>query len=324
MEIVYLLLILLFSFVASFVAFPLMIPRLRRSGISGKDMNKPGQPEVAEMGGLGIVLGFGAGTILIIALKTFTDVLSTVNLQSVLAVFSTVLIAAMIGVFDDLIDIKQWVKAVAPLFSALPLMAVQAGDSTMSIPLIGPVGFGLIYTLVLVPVGLTAAANATNMLAGFNGLEAGMGIIGMAALALIAFHLEETTALVILLAAIGALLAFLRYNWYPARIFIGDIGALLIGAIIASAVIIGNFEIAGVIIIIPYAIEFLIKARNHFPSKEWWGRYQDGKLHCPESRPMGLGQLVMKLTGGIREQNLTLVLMGSEAVCGAIAVAMYW
>ena len=274
MEIIYPLLIIAFSFATGFIAFPLMIPRLKRSGISGKDMNKPDQPVVAEMGGLGIILGFGAGIILIIALKSFTNVLSSVDLLSILAVFSTVLIAGMIGVFDDLIDIKQWVKAIAPIFSALPLMAVQAGESTMVVPGIGPIDFGLIYTLVLVPVGVTVASNATNMLAGFNGLEAGMGAVGMAALALIAFRLEEYTALVILLAAIGALIAFLFYNWYPSKVFIGDIGTLIIGALIASAVIIGNFEIAGIIVIIPYAIEFFIKARNRFPSRGWWGEYR--------------------------------------------------
>jgi UDP-N-acetylglucosamine--dolichyl-phosphate N-acetylglucosaminephosphotransferase len=305
------------SFVASLVAFPLMIPRLRRCGISGKDMNKPGQPVVAEMGGLGIVLGFGAGIILVIALKSFTDLLSSVDLQAILAVFSTVLIAAMIGVFDDLIDIKQWVKAIAPLFSALPLMAVQAGHSILIFPALGPVDFGLIYSLILVPVGIAVAANATNMLAGFNGLEAGMGILGMSALALIAFRLGETAALLILLAAIG-------FNWYPSKVFIGDIGALTIGTVMASAVIIGDFELAGVIVIIPYAIEFFIKAKNRFPSKGWWGKYNNGKLYCPEQNVKGLGQFVMKLTGGISERNLTLVLMGTEAIFGVIAVLMYW
>jgi UDP-N-acetylglucosamine--dolichyl-phosphate N-acetylglucosaminephosphotransferase len=317
-------LVLLASFLVSLIAFPLMIPRLKRCGISGKDMNKPARPEVAEMGGLGIVLGLGAGIILVMALKSFTGLLSDVNLESVLAVFSTILIAAMIGVFDDLIDIKQWVKAIAPLFAALPLMAVQAGQSVMNFPAIGQVNFGLAYSLVLVPLGIAVAANATNMLAGFNGLEAGMGVIGLAALALIAFRLGETTALLILLAAIGALIAFLRFNWYPAKLFIGDIGSLTIGAIMASAVIIGNFEVAGVIVIIPYAIEFFIKARNRFPSKGWWGQCKGGKLYCPGPDARGLGQLVMKLTGGISERNLTLVLMGVEAVFGALAVLMYW
>ena len=62
----------------------------------------------------------------------------------------------------------------------------------------------------------------------------------------------------------GALLATSYYNWYPAKILVGDVGTLTIGAIIASAVIIGNYEAAGVILMIPYMVDFLIKARIIF------------------------------------------------------------
>ena len=62
----------------------------------------------------------------------------------------------------------------------------------------------------------------------------------------------------------GALLATSYYNWYPAKILVGDVGILTIGAIIVSAVIIGNYEAAGVILMIPYMVDFLIKARIIF------------------------------------------------------------
>jgi UDP-N-acetylglucosamine--dolichyl-phosphate N-acetylglucosaminephosphotransferase len=312
------------SFLASYAAVPLMIPRLKRNGISGKDRNKTNNLEVAEMGGLGIILGFGAGIILVIFLVSFTNLLPSVDILSVIGVFSTILIAAMIGIMDDLIDIKQWVKALAPVFSALPLMALKVGDSVMRVPLLGNVDFGILYSLVLVPLGVTAAANAVNMLAGFNGLEAGMGMTGAAALAIIAWRHEETASFLVLLSLIGALIAFLRYNWYPARVFIGDVGTLTIGTVIAAAAIIGNFETAGVIIMLPYILEFIIKAKNRFPSKGWWGINRNGKLYCPETGFVGMGQLVMRLTGGINERRLTLILMGVEAVCGVAAVIIFW
>jgi len=148
--------------------------------------------------------------------------------------------------------------------------------------------------------------------------------VAMTSLAAVAYLTDETAAFLILISAIGALLATLYFNWYPARVFIGDVGTLSIGAIIASAVIIGDFEMAGVIIIIPYLLDFIIKARNRFPSKGWGGIYRDGKLYCPESGPVGLGQLILKITGGTSERNLTLILMGLEAICGGIAVWMFW
>ena len=191
----------------------------------------------------------------------------------------------------------------------------------MKIPFVGPINFGLLYTLVIIPLEMTIAANAVNMLAGFNGLEVGMGIIVVGSLAIIAYLLGKIGVLVILLAILGALLATLYYNWYPAKVLIGDVGTLSIGAIIAVAVVIGNFGMAGAILLIPYITDFLIKAKNHFPYS--FGIYRDGKLYCPDNGPVGLGQMIMKVCGGISERNLVLVLMGIETIFGVVAILLY-
>jgi len=314
-------LILIVSFAVSFFVFPLMIPRLKRSGIVGINMNSEKHEEIPEMGGLVIAVGFGAGIVFAIFLRVFYNLFPSVSLISVLAVLATVLIVVLIGIFDDLISIRQTTKAFLPIFAALPLMAIKDGYSIIRIPCIGLINFGVFYPLVLVPLGITGAANAVNMLAGFNGLEVGMGVMAVGSLAIIAYLIGQTTALIILLAVLGALLAALYYNWYPAKILIGDVGTLSIGAVIACAVIVGNYETAGVIITIPYVVDFLIKAKNKFPYS--FGIYRDGKLYCPDNRPVGLCQLIMKMCGGISERNLVLVLMGIEAVFGVIAILLY-
>lgn len=289
-------------------------------------MNKPHQPPVAEMGGLALVGGLGVGLLAVITLRTFfrVEALNTVNTVELLAVLATVLAIALIGLIDDLIKVHQGWKAFIPALTAIPLVAIEAGQSVMNIPFIGSVNFGAFYSVIFVPLGITGAANAFNMLAGFNGLEAGTGAVAIAALAVIAYHLHEATALAILLAALGALLATLYFNWYPARVFIGDVGTLTIGAVIASAVIVGNFEWAGVIVIIPHSVDFLLKAREKFPSTGWWGEYRDGKLHCPAHGPVGLAQLVLKLSGGLHERSLVLVLIAFEALCGLAAIWVYF
>jgi len=316
-------LIFIVSFAACFVGFPIVIPRLKKAGIVGKNMNSEKQEEIAEMGGLVIAAGFGAGIAFAIFLRTFFDLFLSVSLTSILAVLSTVLIVVIIGVFDDLISMQQWIKAIMPVFAALPLMALKEGYSMMRIPFVGLIDFGIFYSLVLVPLGITGAANAVNMLAGFNGLEVGMGIVAVGTLAVIAYLNGITTSLVILMAVLGALVAALYYNWYPAKILVGDVGTLTIGAVIASAVIVGNYETAGVILMIPYMVDFLIKAKNGFPGKNWWGIYREGKLYCPDEGAIGLAQLIMKMCGGISEKNLVLVLMGIEAVFGVIAILVY-
>ena len=67
------------------------------------------------------------------------------------------------------------------------------------------------------------------------------------------------------LLALGAgLLAFLRWNWFPARIFIGGSGTFLIGAVLASSIISGSIKIVGVIALLPYIANFLLRASDRF------------------------------------------------------------
>jgi UDP-N-acetylglucosamine--dolichyl-phosphate N-acetylglucosaminephosphotransferase len=312
------------AFGATFLGTVLLVPRLKRAGIVGPDVHKPGKPEIPEMGGLAIVTGFGAGVLLAISLATFWTRFPSLDVVALLAVLCTVLLTTLLGVIDDLIGIRQWVKALLPVIAAFPLVVVRVGVSTMRIPLIGRIDFGPFYALLLIPFGITGAANAVNMLAGFNGLEAGMGLVALGSLAAIAAGFGKLTALTLLLAGIGALLGIIYFNWYPAKIFIGDVGTLSIGAIIAAAVIVGNFEWAGVIVIFPYALDFLIKAAHGFPSRGWWGELRkDGKLQCPDSGPVGLAQWVLKVTGGLHERTLVLVLIGFEVLCGLAAVLLY-
>ena len=316
--------ILVLPFVFTFAAFWLAIPAFKRRGLVGRDMHKPGLPLVADMGGLILAAGFAGGMLLIVAYNTFLSRFLTTSTTAVLAVLCVALTAAVIGLLDDVMKLRQGIKVILPLFASLPLMASRVGNSVIDVPIYGAVDFGIVYSVVLVPLGVTGAANAVNMLAGFNGVEAGVGIVSVASLAVIAYHVGEVGAFLTLLAAFGALLATLYYNWYPARVFIGDVGTLSIGAIIASAVIVGNFEMAGVFVMIPHMLEFLIKARNRFPNRDWWLTYKEGRLFCPESGPKGLGQLMARIAGGMKERDITVAVMALEAVCGAVAIWWYW
>lgn len=311
------------SFMVTFLLFPVAIPRLKKAGIIGEDMNKPEKPAVAEMGGLVIVAGFITGIIAIIIIDTYSSVTFHADMTQVLAVFSMILIMTSIGAIDDLIGVRQVTKAILPLLASLPLVAIKAGHPALYLPFLGPTNLGIISFIVLVPIGITGAANACNILAGFNGLEIGVSTVAMGALAIIAYSIGARTSLLLLLAALGALLATFRYNWYPAKVFIGDVGTFCLGGIIASAVILGDFEMAGIIIIIPHAIDFFFKLFHGFPSKGWWGIYKDGKLFCIEAGPVSLPQWVMKIFGGISERLLVLLLVGIEAIFGAIAVLIF-
>lgn len=314
------------SMLTAVVGAIFLIPRLHKAGIVGMDVHKPGKPPVAEMGGLAIVAGMGVGISTALALHSFFHVLQDASVILLLAALAAILLTALIGIIDDLLGMRQWIKAILPALAALPLVAVRAGHVSIAIPFLGAINLWIFYPLLLVPVGVMVAANAVNMLAGFNGLETGVGLVAVGALAVVAAVVHETTALVILLSGAGALLGMLFFNWYPAKIMIGDVGTLSIGALIATAVIVGNIEMAGVIVLIPYAVDFLFKAVHRFPTEasQWAGELKDdGKLHCPVHGPVSLPQFVMKVAGGVHGRVLVLVLMGIEAMFGVGAILLY-
>lgn len=316
------LLIPAFSFIVAYAFSSVLIPRLKRFGIVGKDVNKPDRPEVAEMGGISIIAGFTAGVLLAIALNTFFGL--EFDLLPLLAGLIVVHSIAFIGIIDDLVDIPQYVKAFLPLFAAMPLVALRAAGSTMMhLPVVGIVDFGILYLIVLVPIGMAVASNLTNMLGGFNGLETGLGIIIFSISAVIAYAHNQIIPLFIFVSFLGALAAFYLFNRYPSKAFPGDVGNLSIGAALAAGVIIGNMESVGALLLLPYVLDFFIKAVNGFPSREWWGEYRNGKLYPVGGKVRGLCQLVMKTAGGISEQNLVIVFFAIEIAVGAAVLLLY-
>ena len=314
--------ILVSSAAIAFFSLPFLIRKLFAANMTGNDVNKKGQPPVAEMGGLAIVMGAIGSLLLAIAMYTFFNY--SFPLIGILAAMLTLMIIALIGTYDDLFSMRQSVKAVLPMVAALPLVAVSAAGSTsISFPFVGPVDFGYLYIILLIPLGIAVSSNLTNMLAGFNGMEAGMGCVIFATTLLLALLHGSVEMAMISAAMLGALLAFLRFNWYPARVFTGDIGNLSIGAALAVAVILGNMESVGAILVVPYVLDFFIKAYNKFPSTKWWGELREGKLYPLEGRVRGLAQLVMKLYNGVSEQKLVLTFIAAEAVCAVVAILLF-
>lgn len=325
------------SFLVPYLTLPRLIRKLKAIGMTGKDINKPDKQEVAEMGGLAVVIGLCGGILVFTGIITYVneifeisliDITDGKNLTLIFASLSTILVIAIIGILDDLFDLRHSVKAVIPVFASFPLVAiVSVGSPAINIPFIGEINFGVFYALVLIPIAITGCSNITNMLAGFNGMEAGMGITMSLSLAVIALFIgtpESFIAFILLISLAGALLGFLKYNWFPAKVFPGDVGNLTIGAVIATAVIIGNFESYGVIVMLPFIIEFFVKLINNLPTKNWQGKYICGKLYPFNEKPISFAQWIMYLSKGISEKNLTLTFIGIELIFCIVAILIFF
>lgn len=270
----------------------------KRNKLQGKDMNKYSKPLVSESGGIAVVISIVLTLLLYIFFKTF--VLKTVtHLLEVSTLIVTLLLACFIGFIDDILGwkkgLKGWQKILMTIPIAIPLMVINAGHATMSVPLIGTVDFGLFYPLLIVPLGIIGATNGYNLLAGYNGLEAGLGIIIITTLGLISLTTGQLWLALIAGIIVFALLAFLIFNQFPARVFPGDSLTYSLGALIAYFAILGNMEKAAVLLFIPFIIEGILKARSKFKAENFGIPQKDGGLEPPYKQTYSLTHLMMKL-----------------------------
>ncbi len=116
--------------------------------------------------------------------------------------------------------------------------------------------FQLVYTFAFIPFIMAASSNALNLHDGMDGLCAGTSLIVFACLALMLALLPEAATLSWLAAAAaGAMAAFLLFNKYPAKVFMGDTGSLFIGGLMAGLVVAGGLVIWFVPLSLIYIIE---------------------------------------------------------------------
>jgi UDP-N-acetylglucosamine--dolichyl-phosphate N-acetylglucosaminephosphotransferase len=307
------------SFLTTYLLMPVWIRAALKAKLTGKDVNKAHQPEVAEMGGIAVTAGFIGGVLTYIALTTFYFRQSNSQLIYILALLSTVLAVTIVGIIDDVLGwktgLKQWQKPLLTLLPALPLMAVNAGETSMVLPLLGPVNFGLLYPLLFVPLAVTGAANGFNMLAGLNGLEGGMGVLILGVLGIVSWRTGSGWVALLAFTMVSALLAFLRYNWYPARVFPGNTFTYTVGALIAGIAILGNAERVALLLFSLYFLELLLKARTRFRG-ECYGRPRgDGTLAPRGDRIESLTHLPMRW-GRLGERGIVLLFLSLQALLG--------
>lgn len=292
----------------TFVIIPWLIPRLKARGIVGTDLNKPSKPEIAEMGGVAVVIGFFAGVSVLVALNGISNVdLLNVSLSAALG-------AAFVGMMDDLFNLRQRHKAFLPFVIALPFAA--AVDQHVVIPHVIEINLGP-WTLLVAALAVTCAANAANMLEGFNGLGTGLGIImGLTLIVLGVIH-DRMDGVYLLVPLLGSLIAFLWFNKCPAQIFPGDTMMLFTGATLAIAGMLSNLQVQTTFIFIPMIVEFFLKMRGHFQAENYCSEAGNGYLEY-HGRIESLTHIFMKHLK-IKEQELVALIWGIEiAVCALV------
>ncbi len=211
------------AFLAALGVTVLVLPRLAHLAENIGLMDMPNERKVHNspkplVGGLGIVLGLLFSSLLFVPLTYFRGY------------YAGVLSLVIIGFFDDFRELNHRWKFVAQFFAAAVMihfsrtLLFSFGDLLS----VGPIYLGAagVPLTVFCAVGVI---NAVNMVDGLDGLAGGVSLIAFCSFGFLAYINDQPELLLLSMALAGAVVGFVRYNWYPARLFLGDGGSLLLG-----------------------------------------------------------------------------------------------
>lgn len=210
-----------------------------------KDARRVHKTPIPRLGGLAIYIGF------IISVVLFADI--TRQIQGIL--LGSVLIV-VIGVIDDIVALKAWQKflgqiiaALIPVFHGVVIEIVSHPNIFGSNSILNLYDWAAPVTVLWI-VGIT---NAVNLIDGLDGLAVGVSTISSITMLIIAILLSNSGVAIILAALVGACIGFMPFNMNPARIFMGDTGALLLGFLLSTLSVVGFFKFYAIIsFIVPF------------------------------------------------------------------------
>jgi UDP-GlcNAc:undecaprenyl-phosphate GlcNAc-1-phosphate transferase len=150
-------------------------------------------------------------------------------------VVATLLVPAalvlLLGAYDDLRRTRPWQKLVVE--TAAAAIAWQAGSRILSVPFLGFPIHSAAISFLLTVIWIVAATNAFNLIDGLDGLASGVAFFVAVSLFLVSLLQGSPLAAMLALTLAGALVGFLRFNFVPAKIFLGDAGSLFLGFLLA-------------------------------------------------------------------------------------------
>jgi UDP-GlcNAc:undecaprenyl-phosphate GlcNAc-1-phosphate transferase len=203
---------------------------------------------VAYLGGIGILTGLLVGIMLGAYLITDKPYFGG-TFKWLLGIAAGAAVACVVGVIDDLIDMKPWQKILGQVVAAMLIVAVGIRPTlhyftdplgiTMSPEVEGILGIPVVIIFVL------GATNSLNLLDGLDGLCGGVTAIIALAMLWLAVHLAtwgvndrgDSVRMIVCLGVVGGVLGFLPFNRHPAKIFMGDAGSMLLGFVVATLMI---------------------------------------------------------------------------------------
>ncbi len=275
------------AFLTSLVATVLCRRVALRFGIVDRPDHrvKTHREPTAYLGGVAMLIGLIVGVLAGIY-RLRADTVFSHELRWLLGVLAGATLACLVGLADDILDLRPRHKMLGQMLAAVLLLLVginpnlQQITKPLGLPL--PVLVEAVLDVLVVMFFVLGATNSLNLLDGLDGLCAGVTAIITIALLLLATHLAtwgfsdfgDPVRIVIGLALVGGVCGFLPFNRHPARIFMGDAGSMLLGFVVAALMIlfaerVARWWLASVIVfglpILDTAVAVARRLLNHRP-----------------------------------------------------------
>ncbi len=263
-----------------------LVPLVTRIAVAIEALDHPGERKlqalpVPRLGGVAIVGGLaaaGSGAVLTQWVRLSAEISRTGAVALALATG----MVFVLGVIDDVVGVSTWKKFLVEIAAATLMVNMGWRVAALSIPGLGSVGLGMFAELVAV-LWIVGVTNAINLLDGLDGLAGGVVAIVASSLLVYSVLLGNRGTTFLMAAMVGSCLGFLRHNWEPARIFMGDSGSLTLGFLLAAMSLHSSIKApAAVAILVPLlvlgvpVIDTLLVMLMRFldrPKSPWTGRF---------------------------------------------------
>jgi UDP-GlcNAc:undecaprenyl-phosphate GlcNAc-1-phosphate transferase len=247
MVIIHLLYIFLISLFSSMIMVPfLMRWALDTGAVDAPDARKVHKKAIPRIGGVAICMGW------LFSLLIYVDMTHQVR-----GILAGTLIIFFTGLIDDLYSLSPRKKFLGQIAACLVTIFVghlyisSLGNLFGGEAIVLPPWLGIPFTILAV----VGTVNAFNLMDGLDGLAGGISVIALSAFLFLGYLIGNLMIMALCAALLGAILGFLKYNLFPARIFMGDTGSLVVGFVIAFlAVMITQTSGSSIAPIIPVLI----------------------------------------------------------------------
>ncbi len=249
----------LVAFIVAALVVLATTPIVKKIGIKSGRVDLPGERKVhrqpmVRLGGVSIFLGTAIALLMVWWMGGF-GFLPPPKEYEIWGLTLGGLAFFVIGLADDLYGLSPLLRLLLQTICASGAWAVGVQIEFLTIPFLGLVKFPDLISYPITVIWLVGMTNAINWIDGLDGLAAGVSGIAALVMLMVSLFMHQPAAALIAAALAGATLGFLRYNFNPAQIFMGDGGSYFIGFTLAGVGVVGLVKTTAVTaVVLPYII----------------------------------------------------------------------